>query len=294
MVDPTRAVRELLIAEAPLRGLDAEIISDGGAETLVLPGNRTFPLASLYGVAAEEEPGGYAELVSDWLDAVVAAASRAKPEEMAADELRERIRTRLVNSLLVGLEAYPYARHPFIGITQILCVDYPEALINLKGEMISRLALPLDELFVQGQINTDAEPTDEPVMLDDSGFAVLSGESSFIASKAAHLSALVPAVTGPAPHGLLFAIPRHNALVYAPVREGWADLVNTLAPFAAVRADQATEDGEMVSRMGYYWAPDGTVELLSEPYVNEDGGKSIRVVPGPVFTAQVMRQLPPA
>ncbi|MDR1119115.1 MAG: hypothetical protein LBL01_07470 [Bifidobacteriaceae bacterium] len=213
---------------------------------------------------------------------------------MSPDELRQKIRTRLVSSLSGGLDDYPYARRPFAGVGQILCVDYPESVTALTGDLPQRLALPVDELFAQGQANVDAEPAGPPGPLADTGLMLISGESSFVASKAANLAALVPQVTGPAPHGLVFCVPRHQALVYGVVGPGWVETVNYLARLAAAQARRAAAEGDMVSPLGYYRSPDGAVETLSGPSADESAEDGIRVTPEQAFQRHVMGTVPPA
>jgi hypothetical protein len=283
-------VRTELLAQISRRGIQAEIVSDGSDEALVLPGNKGFRLRTLFAGAADVRPSDWPELVSDWLDGAVAAAERIEPEDMEEAELRQRIRTRLIRSLGGGLDGFGYARKP-LGLTgQILCIDYDEVVMNLTEERIPDLRLSLDELFVQGQKNTDAEPVDPPVRLDpDAGIMEIIGESMFIASKATNMAALVPAVTGPAPHGLVFAIPRSSALIYQPIQDGWGSAVGEFANLAVALGTEALKTDEMVSFAAYYWAPDGTVEMLAAPTVDRAGKKSIVVQPDEAFSRYVIK-----
>ncbi|MDR1187661.1 MAG: hypothetical protein LBK95_09435 [Bifidobacteriaceae bacterium] len=250
-------------------------------------------MGSLYSLADQIDPVEYGDLVDQWLDLATASEYRTDPEDLSPDELRRQVRTRLVSSLFDGLEPYPYARRPFPLVGQIICIDYPEAIIRVTGQLAAKMALPVDQLFAPGQANTDAEPADSPAPLGDDGTYEITGESDFIASKAANLGALVPSVIGPAPHGLIFAIPRDNAIVYEVVRAGWGKRVNEFAPLAAALATHYAQEDSMVSPASYYWAPDGTVEMLSRPGTDDSGGRTLSITIGPVFSANVMRQVAP-
>jgi hypothetical protein len=100
-------------------------------------------------------------------------------------------------------------------------------------------------------------------------------------------------VIGPAPHGFIFAIPRHQAFIYQVIREGWLKRVNNFAPFAALLGHQAAEDGVMVSPSAYYWAPDGTVESLSAASTDESGNRTLSITIRAGFSTHVMGQVAP-
>ncbi|MDR1392893.1 MAG: hypothetical protein LBJ62_02845 [Bifidobacteriaceae bacterium] len=259
-------VRQAVMGELAKRGRDGRITTEEGHDYVVFSGDQFYSLNRLYATAAQTTPKDLAEMIERWVDSTLAVIDLPDPAEMDAAELRQRIRTRLISSMYGGLEPYPYARRPFSLVGQILCLDYSEALLRLTEDSVDNLALPLDELFAQGQANTDAEPFDQHVALDDSGqIWEITGESVFIASKAANLAALVPAVTGPAPFGLAFAIPRSNTLVYQIIRDGWAIALNQFAQLTWAMGKRSAEEGDWVCPYAFYYAPDGIVELLSLP-----------------------------
>jgi hypothetical protein len=80
----------------------------------------------------------------------------------------------------------------------VLCLDTPTAVLTLSAESLPKLPLSVEELYRQGQTNTDAELFVEHFEVDEVDHG-LEGDSFFIASKAANFEALVPSVIGPAP-----------------------------------------------------------------------------------------------
>jgi hypothetical protein len=225
-----------------------------------------------------------------------AAAQHGSPEALSADELRRRIRTRLEPDLGGMLEPYPYARRPFRTMGLILCVQLDQRVVELRGWRPAGLSLSLDELFAHGQANTDAEPMGAPDPLDAAGapgLAMVAGPSRFVASKVANMQALVPAVTGPAPNGLLFVIPRYEGVIYAVVKPGWASMMDNLADVAQVQFHRATPEGASLSLIGYYWAPDGTIDAVFGHVTQGSGKPQLRLDPTPAFTRYVLDRVPP-
>ncbi|MDR0593238.1 MAG: hypothetical protein LBG60_08305 [Bifidobacteriaceae bacterium] len=237
-------------------GLPARLGHDGEQDVVELADGTRFGLRSLYQVAGQADRAQWRGLAERWAVMTLAAPLRTEPTAMSADELRRHVRTRLISSMHGGLDPYPYARRTFPLVGQILCVDYPETVVKVDADMAGRLALPTAELFGRGQANTDAEPFEEHAALDDEGgIWEIAGDSLFIASKAANWGALVPGVTGPAPHGLIFSLPRSTALIYQVVRDGWGRAAARFAQFAFALGRQAAQEGDFVSPYTYYCSP---------------------------------------
>jgi hypothetical protein len=184
-------------------------------------------------------------------------------ESLDAAALRAQVRSRLLADLddVVDLS---YARPFAPGLVEALCIDFPNSVATVGAEALCRLALPVDELFEAGRRNTDAEPIEEHGLLAE-GARFLTGGSLFIASKAANFGALVPAVIGEAPLGVVFGVPNRELLVYA-VLSGPESVqpVNALLHFV----DEYTHDssrlnpGGVLSTELYHWAPDRHVERI--------------------------------
>lgn len=198
------------------RGIETTIEHGGQPEDVALIGvdNQRYPLfnaiAKTRGATVEQAR----QIVTVHVNNLIDARNAPHPEDMSADELRARVRTRIIP----GGESRPleptfhYAR-PFTDeLIVVLCVDFPTTVTFISDAHLDGLALGLDELYLFGQVNTDREPIDdrfEPMP----GIHVIVGESLFVASKAAHL----PAAFGAAPLGTLLTLPHRHMLMALPV-----------------------------------------------------------------------------
>jgi hypothetical protein len=159
----------------------------------------------------------------------------------------------------------------------------------LSARSLPKLPLSVGELYRQGQTNTDAEPFAEHFEVDEVVHG-LEGESFFISSKASNFDALVPSVIGPAPSGVIFAIPNRHTLLYAIVdQDDWMTPVIgvTQAADSIGSSDDVDHPGGLLSPYSYYWAPDGTVERLGGRFFAVDGEPAMTVRPGEAFSRYV-------
>ncbi|MDR3361032.1 MAG: hypothetical protein LBO20_10430 [Bifidobacteriaceae bacterium] len=291
--DPSAAIWELLSAAFARHGIGLRVTAGEDGLTALLPGGRTLQPDHLMSMARQTDPGDWPELVSEWTRHVLASLRRPEAPELGAEELRSRIRTRVVSSLFDGLADFPYSSLVFPGVGRVLCLDFPESITWLRGQNAGRLALPVEELYRQGQANTDAEPVEPPEPLGDSGVNLIEGESPFTASKAANFGALAAALALPAPHGAVFAIPMDHMILYSTIAAGWLRPLRRLARLAVQQAGAAAEDGPVVSPMTYYWAPNGQVEVLATPGGAGGGEFEVTITPGDLLIQHVLGHVSP-
>lgn len=215
------------------RGMETTVegpAGDLGEARLIATDGRVFLLENLASQVRGETPAVQADIVADHFDRMIQAYSEPPVEELGPDELRERIRLRV----LADDGAAPsdptdlsYARPFAPGLVLGLCVDYPTMVTTISARSLERLSLGVDELFAIGQLNTDSEPVDEHAELAP-GVFVVEGESLFVASKAVNL----PAVFGAAPFGTVFAVPHRHLLLAVPLRD--ADSIGAVQALAGM------------------------------------------------------------
>lgn len=215
---------------------------------------------------------------------------------MDVDAIHAMIRTRVVPADSSNERAYA---RPFCeGLVQVLCLDHPTSVVTLGDEAVGTLGGSIDQLFAQGQANTDAELIDE--IFEDSHVGFASGASMFIASKVGNIPALLGQLDINAPDGLLFAIPNRSLLLWiVPEKSDPIGAVISLANVMRTLTPDAGFDnpGGLLSKNLYYWSPDGTVESMlgsfhdSMKAVEEAGHKldveeadTTVVRPGPSFS----------
>lgn len=200
------------------RGMETTVeVRPGESARLVGADGRVFLLENLATQVHGESPSVQADIVADHFDRMIQAYSEPPADELAPDELRDRIRLRILSEHGGG-PADPtdlsYARPFAPGLVLGLCIDYPTMVSTLSTATLSKLPLGLDELFAIGQLNTDDEPVDGHAEIAP-GVFVVEGESLFVASKAVNL----PALFGAAPFGTVFAVPHRHLLLAAPIRD---------------------------------------------------------------------------
>ncbi|MDR1187213.1 MAG: hypothetical protein LBK95_07140 [Bifidobacteriaceae bacterium] len=275
-------IRDMAVAELGRNGVTGTVELRDHGYALTTP-DAIHSFANLTALAGAAQPDQWPTIVAAYVTAELALRDQPDAQDLGAAELRARIRTRLVQ-----VESQPQVdtsyERPFAqGIAQILCIDYPRSVAVVTGSMLPGLALPVEELFRQGQLNTDAEPVGDRFQISQYVWG-LEGDSLFVASKAAHLQALVPQVIGPAPMGVAFALPDRGHLFYFVLQgDDWAHGVNDLVQFAdSVAYDpEASHPGGLISPLTYYWAPDGGVDLLGGRLSVGGDQPSVRVVPPP-------------
>ncbi|MFJ2979379.1 hypothetical protein ACIPEP_11020 [Curtobacterium sp. NPDC087082] len=267
------------------RGMETTVEVPAGEQArLVGTDGRVFLLENLAAQVHGETPDVQADMVAEHFDRMIQAYSEPAPEELGADELRQRIRLRILPDPSAdggtGLGAGPsdptdldYARPFAPGLVLGLCVDYPTMVSTLSGPTLPRLALGIDELFAFGQLGTDDEPVDEHAEIAP-GVFIVEGESLFVASKAVNL----PALFGAAGFGTVFAIPHRHLLLAVPIRD--ASSITSVQMLAGLVV-QVLTDGEHGLPGGVlspllYFSRNGRVSAVSG-FDDETGAMRIEV-----------------
>ncbi len=222
--------------------------------------------------------------VDHWLAATMDVISRGPNNRHSQDEILRGIRTRLYPADL-DTEGLSYARPFAEGLVLGLAIDSPTAVATVTTKSLPELGFELDRLFELGQANTDGEAIEEVFDVEESGCRGFGGESYFIASRAANLSALVDHI-GDAPYGIAFGVPNRHTLVFKVVdKDRWVDIIGIAQLVDSVTLDDDVEanPGGVLSPNLYYWAPDGTVELLGGRLTEVEGEMTLTARPGPAF-----------
>ena len=240
----TEATSLVALAQRALaeRGLETTVEPPAGDlehARLVGTDGRVFLLENLASQVQGEPPATQADIIAEHFDRMIQAYSEPPVEELGPDELRDRIRLRVLAEDS-GVPSDPtdlsYARPFAPGLVLGLCVDYPTMVSTISTPTLSALPLGVDELFAIGQLNTDDEPVDEHTELAP-GVFVVEGESLFVASKAVNL----PAVFGAAPYGTVFAVPHRHLLLAVPIRD--ADSIRAVQTLAGMLVQVLTDTG---------------------------------------------------
>lgn len=259
------------------RGLETTVEAPVGEQPrLVGTDGRVFLLENLASQVHGESPSVQADMVAEHFDRMIQAYSEPAVEDLSADELRQRIRLRILSEHS-GVASDPtdldYARPFAPGLVLGLCVDYPTMVSTLSGPTLLRLPLGTDELFALGQLNTDDEPVDEHAEIAPGVFLV-EGESLFVASKAVNL----PALFGAAGFGTVFAVPHRHLLLAVPIRDASTiTAVQTLAGLVVqVLADGAHGPPGGVLSPLLYFSRHGEVSAVSG-FDDETGAMRIEV-----------------
>ena len=181
---------------------------------LKVDGWRRINVENLIDELTQTDPSKHEVTIERWVAFIMESGRIAEQSVTDPDELRQRVRTRIIPANLAANPHLSYAR-PFPGgLALALCLDFPNTVTTVSNGHLEKYPLSLDELYHWGQINTDNEAIDEHTTCGP--FTGIAGESLFIASKAAHIASLVSTLHIDAPHGLLFAIPDRSVLLYAP------------------------------------------------------------------------------
>lgn len=257
------------------RGVETTVegpADDPSAARLRGSDGQVYLFGNLAGMLEGADTATQEAAVRRHLDAMLASRSDPAAEDMSPDELRQRIRLRLLAERGPDGIDLSYAR-PFVpGVVAALCVDFPTTVATLSAETVHRLPLGIDELFAIGQLNSDDEPVDQQSEVAP-GFVVVEGESLFTASKAVNL----PAVLGALPYGAVIAIPHRHLLLAVPIRDADSlTAVNTLAgALVQVVSDPRGAPGGVLSDR-LLFARDGEVSIVSS-FDPESGAMRIEV-----------------
>lgn len=231
---------------------------------LVLEDGGLLSVENLVNELAVSAPATHTERIERWVAFVIEFGRVTKTPITDPDELRGRVRTRILAPDLAANTHFSYTR-PFPGGLALgLCLDFPSTVTTITDNELAQLPLPADELFHYGQINTDNEPIDESACAGP--FTGIAGESLFIASKAAHVANLVATLHIDAPHGLFLSIPERSVLLYAPadpssITQQYLRLLDYLR-IDFMRRFQATPS-HTLSKDLFYCAPDGEFGVIT-------------------------------
>ncbi|MGD8169996.1 hypothetical protein ACEXOS_022510 [Herbiconiux sp. P16] len=262
------AVPALARAAFAERGMETTIEFGLTPDDTMLVGadKRVYPLFNLLVICRPEPERRWKALVERHAAAMLAAENDAPAEQLGADLLRARLRTRLVRHF--DDDPFPidvaYARPFAPGLVLALCIDNPEAVATLNSSTVAELAIGLDEAYRVGQANTDGEPIAEHSELGGDIWLV-GGESLFIASKAAGFDVVLDRFSGPAPLGVVFAVPQRSLLVYlVPSRPDHVGSIGRMMHVVdrIARDAETTMPGGLLSADLFYRSADGEVERI--------------------------------
>ena len=218
-----------------------------------------FLLHNLILAARRERPAKWQQLADEHVDRMLSDLDAVPLTDLDEEQLRAGVRSRLVADVEDEMtRMLGYAR-PFLpGVVEILCVDRPSTVATITDAQVPDLAVPLDELFAVGRLNTAQEPIDELSELAE-GVLALEGASLFVASHVTTIERVIETTIGAAPYGLLFAIP-HRSLMLAvvPHDSGAIKSISTLLALLPGFADRRFDaPGGVISTDVFYWSPDG-------------------------------------
>ncbi|MDR7293913.1 hypothetical protein [Pseudoglutamicibacter albus] len=244
------------------------------------------------------------ETLHRWLDFSTAVANTSSEPELSSEELSARIRTRIFEKSQLDADGFEYARTFGGDLLQVLCIDHPTHVTTLTQGAAQDLGVPLEELFAQGQRNTNAEPIEEGFEKD--GVHFVTGDSMFIASKVADIPALLQQLGVEAPEGLMVAVPNRSAILYSRIDPdaGINNLVPIVQTLSALTPEAGFDaPGGMLSRNVYYWLPDGTFEpqlgvpqealeaaAENDPNLQAPEPDTVFVKPGPRFAERFLTE----
>lgn len=273
---------------------------------LKVDGWRRINVENLIDELAQTDPSTHEVRIERWVAFIMESGRIAEQSVTDPDELRQRVRTRIIPANLAANPHLSYAR-PFPGgLALALCLDFPNTVTTVSNGHLEKYPIGLDELYHYGQINTDNEPIDEHTTCGP--FTGIAGESLFIASKAAHIASLVSTLHIDAPHGLLFAIPDRSVLLYAPAdptspTHQFVSLVDYLRIDILQRLH--TMPARILSKDLFYCSPDGTFgaitrsghpdvqELFTNPDLDADRFTELALTYMTFFEGYHMRFYPP-
>lgn len=273
---------------------------------LKVDGWRRINVENLIDELAQTDPSKHEVTIERWVAFIMESGRIAEQSVTDPDELRQRVRTRIIPANLAANPHLSYAR-PFPGgLALALCLDFPNTVTTVSNGHLDKYPLSLDELYHWGQINTDNEAIDEHTTCGP--FTGIAGQSLFIASKAAHIASLVSTLHIDAPHGLLFAIPDRSVLFYAPAdptspTHQFVSLVDYLRIDILQRLH--TMPARILSKDLFYCSPDGTFgaitrsghpdvqELFTNPDLDADRFTELALTYMAFFEGYHMRFYPP-
>lgn len=256
-----------LMEELQKRGIAVQPVLADGRKALRVAGQGMLSMENVADDLLAVSRSEWEKRLQQWLSMVVNTVDSATGATPSRDEIMAMIRTRIVPAAAAA--DHTYVRRFTEDLSLMLCLDFPTHVEKLSDADIAALQIPLDDLFVQGQRNTDAEPIEET--LDEDGVRFLTGSSMFIASKAAAMPTLLSQLGVDAPEGLLFAVPNRSLLAYRipTPGDGLGDLMGMSMMLSRLRPEAGFDNpGGVLSGNIYYWTPDGAIEPQMGDYVD--------------------------
>lgn len=285
-----KAVRKLAVAGFRRAGITVAVDrGERGAELIDTEHDATFILHNLVEAARTADRTEWPAMVDSWVESHVAALAEPELADLSVDNLRQQLRVQLISADHAMGDDLSYAPEWAPGILKVLCLDTPATVSTLTTDALADLPLTVDELYRQGQANTDAEPVDDQIEIDQA-VRGLTGDSFFIAAKTANFGALAEQI-GPAPYGIVFALPNRHLLVYSVLdQEDWLESAAgvTEVAYGLSTDDDLDHPGGIISADSYYWAPDGTIERLGGQVLDPAGEPSLTVTPGEAFARHLL------
>jgi hypothetical protein len=255
--DRTDAGLAALIAGVAVRlgATDARIEGSDASDLRILTGSQILPLFNLV-TRLRETP---LELWDPLISAHIGVALTGSPDthSLDSDELRARIRTRLVSDFDSPVKL-DYARPFAAGLVLALAVDYPQTVTSIADSDLPELALGVDELYEYGRRNVNAEPVDAHSEVAPQLFAD-EGRSLFVATRAADMQELLTRDGVDAPHGVLFTVPTRHSVIYTPISLDVLKRATTLVSFtqSQVSGQLGAVVGGPLSGNLYLWDAEG-------------------------------------
>lgn len=283
-------VATLMRTDLAARGITASIDGADDLETaeVVLPSGEKWFLHNLVPRVREHDRSEWPDVVHEHVDGMLASRDQVPPAQMSADELRARLRSRLVADT-DDLVDVSYGRPFAPGIVEVLCIDYPQTVLTLSRSDVDHLALELDEAFAEGRRNTSSEPIEDRFALAE-GLWGLTGDSMFAASRAVDLAPIVAAYGGASAHGIAFALINRSLIVYTVITpDAWQDeLMRIVGAADTITTDpEFFHPGGVVSPNVFYLAPDGRIDLIGGPVTDDDGVPSLAIALPTSFTDNI-------
>lgn len=199
------------------RGIETTIAvgDDDEDVTLHAPDGRRYPLLGLLSTTRGLSTVEAEDAARAHVGSLVEDAGFDDVNLLSADELRQRIRTRLISNrdLRPDELQFNYARPFAEGLVVALCIDLPQTVQTLGDTALANLALDIDELYAHGQQNTDLEPVEVREIIPG-GVELIEGASLFTASKAINLDVVMDVP----PTGVVFAVPHRHMLLAVALR----------------------------------------------------------------------------
>jgi hypothetical protein len=169
------ATAQRLFAE---RGIETTIShgdTDLDVTLIAIDGQRYF-LRNLLAATRDASPREAEQMARAHVESLAADATGHDLSRLSAEEVRQRIRTRLLSNrdLRPDEPRFDYARPFADGLVVALCIDLPHTVQTLGDSAVADLALDIDELCEQGQRNTASQVSSRPRRLSQTTSTALT------------------------------------------------------------------------------------------------------------------------